>query len=135
MSLRSRPWLPQLLALLGGVLAALGAARPAQAQAYRRPLEQGVSVYITAYRDHQSGAGYQDWNCGGVSYDGHRGTDMGIGGFGAMDAGRWVVAAAEGVVSWVNDGCFDRCTSGACGCGAGFGNYVKITHPDGRSTY
>ena len=77
-----------------------------------------------------------DWNCGSHAYNGHRGTDIGIGGFAAMDAGsQWIVAAAAGQVAFAVDGCFDRCTSGRCDCGAGFGNYVKVTHPDGKSTF
>lgn len=114
-------------------------ALPAQAQEYRFPIElpaNGTQPYVTAYRDLQSGGGIQDWNCGTNAYNGHRGTDVGIGGFAVMDAGsRWVVATAEGEVTYVVDGCFDRCTSGRCDCGAGFGNYVKITHADGKSTY
>jgi murein DD-endopeptidase MepM/ murein hydrolase activator NlpD len=112
---------------------------PALAQDYRLPLELGGSLgapYVTAYRDHDGGSGLQDWSCGRQTYNGHRGTDIGIGGFPAMDAGsRWVVAAAEGVVATAVDGCFDRCTTGGCDCGAGFGNYVKVTHPDGKSTF
>jgi len=92
--------------------------------------------YITAYRDHTgSGGGLEDWNCGSKTYDGHRGTDMGVGGFAGMDAGRDVVAAADGTVTYVNDGVFDRCTTGTCDGGGGFGNYVRIQHADGKVTY
>lgn len=114
-------------------------AAPAAAQEYRFPIEppaSGTAPYITAYRDLASGASIQDWNCGNNAYNGHRGTDIGIGGFSVMDAGsRWVVAAADGEVTFVVEGCFDRCTSGRCDCGGGFGNYVKITHADGKSTF
>jgi murein DD-endopeptidase MepM/ murein hydrolase activator NlpD len=52
-----------------------------------------------------------------------------------MDAeSRSVVAAADGKVVFVNDGCDDRCSTGTCGCGSGFGNYVKLQHTDGEST-
>lgn len=110
------------------------------AQDYRFPIERpganSTQPYITAYRDHDGGGGLEDWNCGNNTYNGHRGTDIGIGGFAVMDAGsRWVVAAADGEVSYANDGCFDRCTSGNCDCGGGFGNYVRITHADGKRTY
>ncbi|MEQ9500232.1 MAG: peptidoglycan DD-metalloendopeptidase family protein [Deltaproteobacteria bacterium] len=112
-------------------------ALPAQAQEYRFPIEAGGNApYITAYRDLSSGGGIQDWNCGTNAYNGHRGTDIGIGGFPAMDAGsKWVVAAADGEVTFAVEGCFDRCTSGQCNCGGGFGNYVKVTHADGKSTF
>jgi murein DD-endopeptidase MepM/ murein hydrolase activator NlpD len=112
----------------------------ALAQDYRFPLERpganATQPYITAYRDLASGGGLEDWNCGNNTYNGHRGTDIGIGGFAVMDAGsRWIVAAADGEVSYANDGCYDRCTSGNCDCGGGFGNYVRITHADGKRTY
>lgn len=112
---------------------------PALAQKYRFPMElpaSGTQPYVTAYRDHDSAGGLQDWNCGTTTYNGHKGSDFGIGSWPVMDAGsRWAVAAADGKVSFTNDGCYDRCSTGDCGCGSGFGNYVKIDHPDGRSTY
>jgi hypothetical protein len=123
-----------------GVLLASGLCAPAlYAKEYRLPLElpaSGTQPYITAYRDHDSSSGLKDWSCGTKTYDGHKGTDIGIGSFPVMDSGsRNVVAAADGVVSATVDGCYDRCTSGACECGGGFGNYVKIVHADGKSTY
>src|SRR5688572_25460225 len=77
----------------------------ALAQEYRLPLElpgaNQTQPYVTAYRDHAGGGGLQDWNCGTDTYNGHRGTDIGIGGFPVMDAGsRWVVAAADGEVTY-----------------------------------
>lgn len=117
---------------------ALAWSLPAAAQDYRFPIEMptGTAPYVTAYRDLSSGGGIQDWNCGNNAYNGHRGTDIGIGGFPVMDNGsRWVVAAAEGEVTYAVEGCFDRCTTGQCDCGGGFGNYVKVTHADGKSTF
>lgn len=87
--------------------------------------------YPTAYMDH----GGVDWACGSIRYNGHRGSDFGGGGFAGMDAGRQVRAAAPGVVVTVVDGEFDRCTSADCPGGGGFGNYVRLDHPDGRSTF
>lgn len=86
--------------------------------------------YPTAYKD-QGGV---DWNCGGITYPGHDGSDFGAGSFAGMDEGRDIVAAAPGVVSATNDGEFDRCTTGDCYGGGGFGNYVYIDHPDGKTT-
>jgi len=92
--------------------------------------------YITAYRDLSgAGGGLKDWGCGTKTYDGHRGTDMGVGGFAGMDAGRDVVAAAPGVVTATHDGSFDRCTTGDCAGGGGWGNYVAVKHTDGKVTY
>lgn len=87
--------------------------------------------YPTAYRDQ----GGFDWNCGTKYYSGHRGSDYGGGSFAGMDEGRDIVASAPGFVDFVNDGEFDRCTSGTCEGGGGFGNFVKLKHPDGKNTF
>ena len=49
-----------------------------------------------------SGGGLEDWGCGTKTYDGHRGTDMGVGSFPGMDAGRDLVAAALDLHGVVN---------------------------------
>jgi hypothetical protein len=103
------------------------------AQAYGRPIEAPAGV--SSYRDHAGPGLLRDWACGTNTYDGHRGTDIAIGGFAVMDAGsRAIYAAADGVVVTAIDGCFDRCTTANCGCGGGCGNYVKLAHADGRAT-
>jgi murein DD-endopeptidase MepM/ murein hydrolase activator NlpD len=120
------------------VILCLPAVAGAQDVNYRFPGadEHRQYFYITAYRDLTgSSAGLEDWGCGTKTYDGHRGTDMGVGGFAGMDAGRDVVAAAEGTVTYVVDGNFDRCTTADCPGGGGFGNYVRIEHADGKVTY
>src|SRR4029079_7514886 len=90
------------------VFALLASAVPAGAQQYRFPIElpsSGTQPYVTAYRDHDSSGGVQDWNCAENTYDGHQGTDFGIGSWPVMDAGsRWIVAAAPGQVATINDG-------------------------------
>ena len=103
---------------------------PAWGRGFSMPTsEEDVGVFnISAYRDE----GGHDWNCGGNYYSGHGGTDMAIGGFGSMDAGRDILAAAGGSVVTSADGFFDRCTSGGCPGGSGCGNYVKVQHEDGR---
>ena len=102
-------------------------------QDYRFPISQSDAseMYPTAYKDH-SGV---DWACGSIRYSGHNGSDFGGGDFAGMEAGRTVVAAADGVVVYTNDGEFDECTTGDCGGGGGFGNYVKVQHEDGKYTY
>jgi murein DD-endopeptidase MepM/ murein hydrolase activator NlpD len=90
-------------------------------------------MVVTAYFDN---GGTRDWSCGSVTYSGHRGTDFApYGRFDAMDDGRDVVAAASGEVVAAHDGEFDRCTTGSCGGGGGFGNYVSVRHADGKVTY
>jgi len=91
-----------------------------------------IHFYPTAYFDN---GGVQDWSCANFTYSNHRGTDLGVGGFAGMDDGRDVTAAADGVVSFVNDGEFDRCTTGDCPGGGGYGNYIVIDHPNGQKTY
>jgi murein DD-endopeptidase MepM/ murein hydrolase activator NlpD len=124
---------------VAALLALLLCASTAGAQNYRFPMERpasGQQPYITAHRDNNDSAALEDYACGTDTYNGHKGTDIGIGGFPVMDDGsRVVVAAAAGTVVTAVDGCFDRCTSGECNCGDGFGNYVRIDHPDGKRTY
>ncbi|MBI5542851.1 MAG: peptidoglycan DD-metalloendopeptidase family protein, partial [Deltaproteobacteria bacterium] len=81
--------------------------------------------YATAYFDHNG----QDWSCGDEAYDGHVGSDFGVGGVVGV---RPVVAGAAGTVTQTNDGC----GSGYWGstCGGGFGNFVKLQHADGKVT-
>jgi hypothetical protein len=89
------------------------------------------SYYPTAYYDH----GGVDWACGSIRYSGHRGNDFGVGSWAGMDAGRDIVAAASGTVVTSHDGEYDRCTSGECAGGSGYGNYVSLRHADGTKTY
>jgi murein DD-endopeptidase MepM/ murein hydrolase activator NlpD len=127
--------LPASTAIVAALLLATPAAR---ATSFRYPLGGCASgcATVSAYFDLDPGSGVRDWNCGSVTYDRHRGTDFAIyGGFSAQDAGRNVVAAAAGDVIISHDGEFDRCTSGDCAGGGGFGNYVAIRHADGKVTY
>ncbi len=88
-------------------------------------------TYVTAYFDHSG----KDWNCGTKRYGGHRGSDYGCGSWSGMSAGRDIVAAAAGKVVYAHDGEYDKCSTGKCSGGSGFGNYVKLQHADGKFTY
>jgi hypothetical protein len=103
------------------------------AQSYRFPTsaEDYSAFYPTAYFDHDG----VDWACADLRYSGHRGSDFGGGSWDGMEAGRDIVAGASGTVIAVNDGEFDACTTGDCEGGGGYGNYVKLQHSDGRTTY
>ena len=105
----------------------------ALAQNYSFPssVEDYGAFYPTAYVDH---GGSTDWNCGGITYAGHGGSDFGGGSWTGMDEGRDITAAADGVVTATNDGEYDRCSTGDCDGGDGYGNYVRIQHADGKST-
>ncbi len=90
--------------------------------------------YVTAYFDHGDRT---DWNCRSKTYNGHKGTDFGIGSWDPMDAGVDIYAADDGVVLVAVDGKYDRCEgryepSQEC---TGSGNYVKLQHADGTITY
>lgn len=123
-------------------LAAL-APLPALAAKFRLPLDDcdaatqcldSNKCYITAYFDLNNAAGtLADWGCGQATYDGHRGTDIGIGGWSVMDSGsRAIVAGADGTVLVAQDGLFDRQTDfSAC---PSPGNYVALKHADGKIT-
>ncbi|MFZ5475186.1 MAG: M23 family metallopeptidase [Myxococcota bacterium] len=106
----------------------------ALAQDYSFPTsaEDYGAWYPTAYKD---AGGTTDWACGDLTYTGHGGSDFGGGSWDGMDAGRDVTAAAPGTVTATNDGEYDRCDSGECDGGSGFGNYVAIAHADGKTTY
>ena len=108
-----------LLALVG----------PVRAEVFSAPFgdEDYGYFYPTAYYDH----GGVDWACGSIRYSGHQGSDFGCGSWSGMDAGRDIVAAADGTVIYTNDGEYDRCSTGDCDGGSGCGNYVKIQHDDG----
>jgi MYXO-CTERM domain-containing protein len=128
------------------------------APAYRMPVDDcpacaHAPIYPTAYVDLDPGTGptaIKDWACGTTTYDGHKGTDLAIGGWAYMDQGSMeVVAGAEGDVIFTHDGEPDRCgdgsqTGGMCGsepcqgpsgrCGNGDSNSVAIRHADGKVT-
>ena len=91
--------------------------------------------YISAYYDIAKGdkdvaANGKDWNCGSKAYSGHNGTDFGIGGNSYIGSRGTIVAAADGVVDYTNDGCATISPGAGNDCGGGYGNYVKITHSD-----
>ena len=122
------PWSLLLFLLL---LAA--APREARAQKYRFPIANAhvSKTYVTAYYDHSG----KDYNCGSKRYSGHRGSDYGCGSWSGMSAGRDIVATAAGKVVYSHDGEYDKCSSGKCSGGGGYGNYVKLQHSDGKVTY
>lgn len=111
-------------AALALALVALAAA-PAAAGSYRWPTTYGVGV--TAGYDNNGGSGSPlDWQCGGNTYSGHRGTDIGVGRNTAVYAGApgWVKRSMDGF----GDGYLGSTDGG------GFGNHVAIYHGDGDET-
>ncbi len=97
------------------------------------PLEHAMNqgVLLGNYPDDDPASGpFHDYMNSNGTGDGHSGTDFGVHSFRAMDRGENVFAAASGVVSFKQDGKFDR--------NLGFpwpddGNYLIIDHGDGSS--
>lgn len=116
------------------ILALLVLASPVAAEDFRMPSSCAEGcMTVTSHYDH---GGVRDYACEGHSYGGHRGTDLApYGRFDAMDEGRDVLAAAAGEVTVAHDGEFDRCQTGDCAGGSGFGNHVAVRHDDGVITY
>ncbi|MDE0737544.1 MAG: hypothetical protein OSB47_17095, partial [Pirellulaceae bacterium] len=69
-----------------------------------------TELYISNYVDVDPTGGLLDYSGGNASYDGHSAWDIGPGNFHEMDLGIEVYAAADGTVSQVHDGEFDRYT-------------------------
>lgn len=88
----------------------------------------GFGQTLINYVDLQPASALQDYNCGEVTYNGHRGTDIEILSFYEMDEGVAVLCAAPGEVIYVHDGEFDRRTSWQNGVVA---NQVTVQHSDG----
>mgnify|MGYP001154009466 CR=1 FL=1 len=91
--------MPSLIRLLG-VVVCLNAAAGAAELRLASPLACGPAdgCSIQNYVDVEPGPGVQDFACGVLSYDGHRGTDFQVPDLKRMRRGVAVLAAASGVV-------------------------------------
>lgn len=98
---------------------------------------------IVNYVDLDSGSGFKDYKGGKRAYDGHNGIDYTLAGnqtnarFIGMDVGVPLLAAADGVVTSIKDGFFDRNDSSNKPydlSGGNGGNFVKISHGNGWET-
>lgn len=87
--------------------------------------------FTVGYVDLDPTTGIGDWACRQATYDGHQGNDINYGDFVSMDEGRFVVAAAPGTVTEVQDGYFDRQVAWT-GAAA---NYVKVLSSDGTEAW
>ncbi|MCW3122065.1 MAG: peptidase [Flavipsychrobacter sp.] len=92
----------------------------------------GKDFFIDYYVDHDTTDGIRDVYCGTKTYNGHQGTDFLLSGYKRMDSGVYVYAAAEGIVSEVTDGYYDRRKRWIKGVQS---NYVIIVHANGINTY
>ena len=85
---------------------------------------------VTNYVDLIPTGALKDFNCGTITYDGHRGTDIELLNFYEMDEGVPVLCAAPGVVAYTHDGEYDRNTEWITGRRA---NAVVVSHSDGST--
>jgi len=124
------------------LLVAAGLGFPAVASAdpqFSLPVDcaLGKTCFIQNYVDTEMSAAAKDFTCGSLSYDGHKGTDIRLKNYGAMDAGVDVLAAAPGTVLRTRDG-MDDVNVRKIGVDAikdrEAGNSVIIDHGDGWVT-
>ncbi len=97
----------------------------------------GQDCHIQQYVDHDPGKGSRDFTCNGLSYDGHKGTDIALPSLRAMQAGVDVYAAASGVVIARRDGMADQYLTEKNRNsikGRECGNAVTLRHDDGWQT-
>ena len=90
------------------------------------------------YVDHDPGPGMRDYMCGGLTGDGHKGTDIAIRDLATMAAGVEVRAAAAGVVDALRDGMADLSVNEAGRQaieGKECGNGIRLAHGDGWTTW
>lgn len=99
--------------------------------------DPGRSCHIQHLVDRDPSPGIQDFTCGPLTYDGHKGTDIALPHLTAMTRGVMVRAAAKGTVAGARDGMDDRVftpESAAEIAGRECGNGVVIRHEDGWET-
>lgn len=97
----------------------------------------GTTCYVEDYVDLDPGPSLRDYTCGLKSRDGHRGTDIHLLSFEAMEAGVDVLAAAPGRVASLRDGEADRAVTAETRdeiAGRECGNAVRLDHGGGWQT-
>lgn len=97
----------------------------------------GETCYIQNFMDRDPTEQVRDFQCGSLSYDGHKGTDFALPALSDMQWGVNVLAAAPGMVAAVRDGMpdvlFDPASADRIR-GKECGNGVLLRHPDGWET-
>jgi hypothetical protein len=124
--------------LVSLMLAAPAIARPLERLALPVACTPGADCWVLRYVDHDPGPGVRDYMCGGLSGDGHKGTDIALRDLAAMAAGVEVRAAAAGVVEALRDGMADRSVDEIGRTAVGgreCGNGIRLTHGDGWTTW
>lgn len=93
----------------------------------------GDTCYIQNYVDHDPSDAASDFQCGGLTYDTHKGTDFGLISLAAMERGVNVFASAPGTVHGVRDILFTSDLSSEIN-GHDCGNGVVVAHDNGWET-
>lgn len=129
-----RPWL-----VFCGFLVSVAAPVAAEMPVLGLPIDctLGTSCYVEDYVDTDPGSGQRDYACGLKSRDDHRGTDIVLLSFDAMEAGVNVLAAAPGRVAATRDGVQDVAITPDNRAdieGRECGNAVRIDHGSGWQT-
>lgn len=99
--------------------------------------ELGTDCFVQQFVDHDPGPAARDFNCGGLSYDTHMGTDFALPSLAAMQDGVAVLAAAGGQVTALRDGMPDTGLTPETAAeieGRDCGNGLVIRHGDGWET-
>lgn len=125
-----------VLALLVTSVAAGGVSVAAPPANLLLPLDciPGQTCWVVRYVDHGPGHDVQDYACGPISGDGHKGTDFAVRDLAAITKGVKVFAVAPGRVVAVRDGMEDRLINArdvATVGGRECGNGVRIDHGGG----
>ncbi len=97
----------------------------------------GQTCHIQHLMDRDDGPAVQDFNCGALTYEGHKGTDFALPTLVEMRRGVNVLAAAPGVVTAARDGMADTSYDPAQADrveGRECGNGMVIRHGDGWET-
>ncbi len=127
-----------LVALLVCIASAASAEPAAPPPAFHLPIAcpAGMTCPVQNYLDPHDRPGVLDLVCGGMTYDGHDGTDFRLPTVAAMEAGVPVVAAAAGTVLRLRDGIAnhngsDEAVAAAVSEGRECGNGLVVDHGGG----
>jgi len=99
--------------------------------------DPGTDCWVMNFVDLDPGPGRADYRCNQMSYDGHKGTDIGLANDARIADDVPVLAAAAGTVIGARDGEPDAGAAGmaaARAAGKECGNGVRIDHGDGWAT-
>jgi len=97
----------------------------------------GDTCFVQQFVDRDAGSDHSDYNCGTLTYDGHKGTDFALPSLAAMTAGVDVLAAASGVVAATRNDIPDIVQGAADApdiTGKECGNGILVKHAGGWET-